>query len=142
MTTISHLPNDKWIITYEFYGAPEAAFAVYYRISPSPLTFNTAPGMPLLPASGVIPVSSPYNIWTPAGGPHGTIVVSDGTHTQLFLNKKLGDPDAWTQLKTLAGTSYTRSLLVLPDDPDRIMIAAGGLLGGEDNMVNVTTVDL
>ena len=129
-------------MTYEFYGAPAEAFAVYYRISSSPLTFNSSPGIPLIPAAGTIPVSSPYNVWTPAEGPHGTIVVSDGTHTQLFINKNLGDPDSWTQLATPAGTSYTRSLLVMPDDPSRIMIAAGGVLGGEDNMVNVTTIDV
>lgn len=142
MPTVSHLPDGNWIMTYEFFGAPEAAFAVYYRISDSPLTFDAQPGIPLLPADGIIPVGSPYNVWTPAGGPQGTIVVSDGNNRELYLNKKLGDPDAWTTLQTPAGSSYTRSLLVLPNDQSRIMIAAGGVLAGEDNKVLVTTIDI
>lgn len=142
MPTVSELPSGDWIMTYEFFGAPEADFAVYYRISDSPLTFDDKPGIPLLPADGTVPVGSPYNVWTPAGGPQGTIVVSDGNHRELYLNRNLGDPDAWTTLRTPAGSSYTRSLLVLPDDPARIMIAAGGVLGGEDNQVLVTTINI
>lgn len=142
MPIVSKLPDGNWIMTYEFYGAVEASFAVYYRISNSPLTFDAQQGIPLLPADGTIPVGSPYNVWTPAGGENGTIVVSDGTHTPLYINKALGDPDAWTTLETPAGTSYTRSLLVLPNDPSKIMIVAGGVLGGEDNSVLVTIIDV
>ncbi|KAK3717728.1 hypothetical protein LTR37_005499 [Vermiconidia calcicola] len=142
MPTISELPDGNWILTYEFYGAPEEAFAVYYRISPDPLTFDQREGVFLSPRDGTIPVGSPYNVWTPAGGPHGTIVVSDGNHRELYLNKELGAPDAWTSLATPAGTSYTRSLLVLSNNPSRIMIIGGGVLGGENNSVLVTTIDL
>ena len=141
MPIVSHLPDDNWIMTYEFYGAVEEDFAVYYRISDSPLTFDSKPGISLN-AGGTIPVGSPYNAWTPAGGPQGTIVVSDGNHRELYLNKKLGAADAWTKIPTPAGTSYTRSLLVLPNDPSRIMIIGGGVLGGEDNSVQVNTIDL
>lgn len=142
MPTVSLLPDGNWIMTYEFFGASEEAFAVYYRISESPLTFDSKEGTFLSPADGTVPVGSPYNVWTPAGGPQGTIVVSDGNHRELYLNKKNGDPNAWTTLATPAGRSYTRSLLVLPNDPSRIMIIAGGVLGGEDNSVLVTTIDI
>ncbi|KAK5681420.1 hypothetical protein LTS10_005950 [Elasticomyces elasticus] len=143
MPIVSHLPDGNWIMTYEFYGAEEYAFAVYYRVSDSPLTFDDKEGVYLNPNdSDVIPHGSPYNVWTPAGGPHGTIVVSDGNNRELWLNKELGAPDAWTTCQTPAGSSYTRSLLVLPNDPSRIMIAAGGVLGGQNNSVLVTTIDI
>ena len=143
MPIVSLLPDGNYIMTYEFFGAPEAAFAVYYRISDSPLTFDSKPGIPLIPQnSDIQPVGSPYNVWTPAGGPHGTIVVSDGNNRELYLNKELGAEDAWTVLETPAGSSYTRSLLVMPNDPSVIMIVAGGVLGGEDNEVLVTTIEV
>jgi hypothetical protein len=142
MPTVSELPDGNWIMTYEFYGAPAADFAVYYRISDSPLTFDAQPGIPLITADRTVPVGSPYNVWTPAGGENGTIVVSDGNNRELYINKALGDAEAWTKLETPAGRSYTRSLLVLPDVPSRVMIAAGGVLGGEDNQVLVTTVEI
>ena len=142
MPIISELPTGDWILTYEFFGAEEGGFHVYYRISDSPLTFDAQPGIPILPADGSSPEGSPYNVWSPAGGENGTIVVSDGNNTPLYLNRALGAEDAWTTLEVPAGASYTRSLLVLPNDPSRIMIVAGGVLGGEDNSVLVTTIDL
>ncbi|KAI7364983.1 BNR/Asp-box repeat protein [Hortaea werneckii] len=142
MPIISELPTGDWILTYEFFGAEEGGFHVYYRISDSPLTFDAQPGIPILPADGSSPEGSPYNVWSPAGGENGTIVVSDGNNTPLYLNRALGAEDAWTTLEVPAGASYTRSLLVLPNNPSRIMIVAGGVLGGEDNSVLVTTIDL
>ena len=142
MPIVSHLPDGNWIMTYEFYGAPEADFAVYYRISDSPLTFDDKEGISLVTQDGTVPVGSPYNVWTPAGGEHGTIVVSDGNNPELYLNKELGAPDAWTKIETPAGSSYTRSLLVMPDNPSIILIAGGGVLGGTDNKVLVTTIYL
>ena len=87
---ISHLPNGKYIMTYEFYGAEEADFAVYYRMNKNPLRFDHSPGQALIAKDGTVPVSSPYNAWTPVGGPDGTIVVSCGTLPEVFENRQLG----------------------------------------------------
>jgi hypothetical protein len=38
--------------------------------------------------------------------------------------------------------SYTRSLMVMPDDPANIMIVGGGRLGGADNKVQVSVVNV
>ncbi|KAL1586879.1 hypothetical protein WHR41_04046 [Cladosporium halotolerans] len=141
MPTVSELPFGNWIMTFEFYGAEEADFAVYYRISRDPRTFGSKPDHALVATDGTITVGSPYNVWTPAGGPLGTIVVSDGNNRELFLNHNLG-AGAWTVLETPAGASYTRALMVMPDDPATIMIIGGGRLGGADNSVQVTTVDI
>jgi hypothetical protein len=141
MPTVSELPFGNWIMTFEFYGAVEANFAVYYRISRDPRTFGSKPDHALIATDGTIPTGSPYNVWTPAGGPSGTIVVSDGNNPELYLNHNLGG-GAWTVLETPAGSSYTRALMVMPDDPAIIMIIGGGVLGGANNSVHVTTVNI
>ena len=84
MTTVSQLPLNQWIMTYEFYGAVEADFAVYYRVANNPLEFNNSIGRPIIATDGTVPVSSPYNVWTPVGGSLGTIVVSCGTLSEVF----------------------------------------------------------
>jgi len=142
MTTVSELPNGQWFMTYEFYGAVEYPFAVYYRLSDSPLTFNSAPGRVIRASDGSLPVSSPYNVWTPVGGKNGTIVVSCGTLSTLFLNTDLAAPGStWKEVATPEGSSYSRSLRVLSNSDD-ILIAGGGPLGGADNSVTVSVVSV
>lgn len=141
MTTVSRLPNGQYILTYEFYGAPQAAFAVYYRIHANPLRFRDVPGRALIATDGSVPVSSPYNVWTPAGGPNGTIVVSCGTLSTVFLNQGLGDPGAWVERPTPEGVSYSRSLRVLPD-ARKILITGAGGLGGTENRVTTSSIEV
>ena len=142
MTTVSELPNGQYIMTYEFGGAPEGAFAVYYRVSDSPLTFNEAEGLVIKATDGTVPFSSPYNVWTPVGGKNGTIVVNCGTLTEIFLNRDLGAPgSAWEKVQTPESVSYTRSLRVL-EDPSKLLIMGGGVLGGTNNSVTVSVVDV
>ena len=141
MTTVSELPNGKYIMTYEFYGAVQAAFAVYYRINESPLKFNESPGQALIAKDGTVPVSSPYNFRTPAGGSEGTILVSCGTLPEVFVNHELGAPHAWTKVSTPEGVSYTRNLRVLPDD-NQILITGAGVLGGTNNRVTTSSIDV
>ena len=133
MSTIAQLPGGKWLLTYEYGGGPNpsnAGFPVYYRISSSPLTFNSATGV-LLSASGTVPTSSPYVVWSPSGGVNGTIVVSANSHTQIFVNTKLGDAGSWVQYSTPQSGAYSRSLRVM-DDPDYLLIMSAGYLGGNN----------
>lgn len=141
MTTVSHLPNGSYFMTYEFYGAPEAPFAVYYRLNENPLDFNSSPGHALIAQDGTVPVSSPYNIWTPAGGSSGSIVVSCGTLSEVFVNHELGAPGSWDKVSTPEGISYTRNLRVLPD-PNQILITGGGPLSGLNNSVTTSSIDV
>lgn len=140
MPIVSELPFGNYIMTYEFVGAEEANLAVYYRISDSPLTFDSKPGMVVRATDGTIPIGSPTNVWTPAGGPLGTIVVSSGDGTEVFLNHDLG-AGAWTKYHTPAGASYTRNLMVMRD-PSQILITGGGALGGQNNNVLATSIDV
>lgn len=142
MTTIAKLPNGEYILTYEFYGAPEAAFAVYYRISPSPLTFANATGQVIKVAgnSTTVPVSSPYVVWSPVGGKNGSIVVSCGTLGEVFVNQNLGQGE-WESVPTAEGISYSRSLRVL-DSGKKVLIVGGGVLGGTENEVTASVLEL
>ncbi|KAK4613480.1 hypothetical protein CLAFUW4_08871 [Fulvia fulva] len=140
MTTVSLLSNGSYLLTYEFYGAVEEAFAVYYRLSSDPTKFDEAGyGALITTAEGKYPVGSPYNVWTPAGGRDGTIVVTCGTDEGVWVSRDL--TESWTYEMTMEKTSYTRSLLV-EQDQKTILIVGGGILGGTDNNVTASTIDV
>jgi hypothetical protein len=148
MTTITQLPNRKYMMTYEYGGGPLAsgstdyAFPVYYRISDSPLTFLSAPGQPLISNDGIQPTGSPYITWSPVGGVNGTIVVSSGSNSQVFVNRALGDVNAWKTVSTPEPVSYTRHLRVL-QNPDHLLIMGGGKLPpSTTNKITVSVIDL
>lgn len=148
MTTVTHLPNGKYMMTYEFGGGPHNSgtdyeFPVYYRISDSPLKFNSAVGYPVVANDGTQPTSSPYITWTPIGGPNGTIVVSSGSFSQIFTNQKLGAVDAWKSIPTPEAISYTRNLRVFKHIPQHLLImGAGALPPSTTNKVTVSVIDL
>jgi hypothetical protein len=148
MTTVTELPNGKYMMTYEFGGGPTVVgtayeFPVYYRISDSPLEFNSAVGYPVVTDQGVQPTSSPYITWSPVGGPNGTILVSSGSYSQVFINQKLGDPDAWKMIPTPEGISYTRNLRVFKHNPNHLLLMGAGVLPpSTTNKVTVSVIDL
>jgi len=141
MTTVSLLPNNQFLMTYEFFGAPEAAFAVYYRISEDPTAFNSAPGQVLRATDGTVPTSSPYNTWSSAGtNGNGIIAVNAASDTDIYLNQCLGAPNAWTRVSTTEIASYSRNLRPLSNDI--LLITGAGPLGGSNNSVTTSTMDL
>lgn len=146
MTTVAQLPNGKFIMTYEFGGGPTSStayeFPAYYRIADSPLLFNSSTGYPIITPNGTQPTSSPYVVWSPVGGPDGTIAVSTGTYSPIFVNQALGKLDAWREVATPESVSYSRHLRVLRN-PDRLLImGAGALPPATDNTVTVSVIDL
>ena len=145
MTTVSHLPNGSYIMTYEYGTAlnpsfPSYGFPAYYRISDSPLTFNSASGYPIISQDGTQPQSSPYNVWSPVGGKFGTIIVSTGTYSEVFVNKELGAPGNWEKVPTVEGVSYSRHLRVLTENENHLLIMGAGLLPPSTN--NSVTVSM
>ncbi|EIN08269.1 BNR/Asp-box repeat protein [Punctularia strigosozonata HHB-11173 SS5] len=142
MTTIAKLPNKQFILTYEFFGAPEASFAVYYRLSADPFAFNSAPGQVVRATDGTVPTSSPYVVWSPVGGPNGTIAVSANSNTEIFLNTGLAaNGSHWIKTSTPASRSYTRHLRVMPNSTE-LMIVGAGVLSGSNNWVNASVIAL
>lgn len=148
MTTVTQLPNGNYMMTYEFGGGPhnggtDYEFPVYYRISESPLEFNNAVGYPVIANDGTQPMSSPYITWAPTGGPNGTIVVSSGSHSQIFTNQELGATDAWKIIPTPEGISYSRNLRVFKHIPQHLLIMGAGVLPpSTTNKVTVSVIDL
>ncbi|KAI1139863.1 glycoside hydrolase family 93 protein [Hypoxylon sp. FL0543] len=132
MPTVALLPNGQYIYTYEYGGGPNPAnsgsFPVYYRLSSDPEKFNSATHHVLRTTDGTVPTGSPYVVWSSAGGANGTIIVSSGCCSEIYINKALGAENAWTKVSTPEGTSYTRSLHVFQEDPGSLLLAGGGQL--------------
>ncbi|KAH7103369.1 BNR/Asp-box repeat protein, partial [Auriculariales sp. MPI-PUGE-AT-0066] len=142
MSTVAALPNGKWILVYEFGGAPEINFAAYWRISDSPLTFASATGYNIRATTGEQTQSSPVVVWTPYGGTNGTLVVSVNNHNGLFINTALGAAgSSWTYLNTNSTRGYSRDVKVLPTD-NQILLTRGGYLGGSSNVVLASVISL
>ncbi|KAF3763310.1 family 93 glycoside hydrolase [Cryphonectria parasitica EP155] len=137
MATVAEMGNGEYIMTYEYCGTE--ACDVYYRISDSPLTFDSATDNKLT-ANGVTPVSSPYVVWSSSGGTNGTIVVSADSNTQIFISTALGDPDSWVEYDTPQSGAYSRHLRVM-DDPDYLLIMSAGYLDS-DNWVTLSVMEL
>ncbi|CDK26058.1 unnamed protein product [Kuraishia capsulata CBS 1993] len=129
MTTVAKLPNGKYIMTYEYGGAPgysSYTFAVYYHIADDPRQFNSSASVPLVATNGDKPSSSPYVIWTEHGGENGTIVVNSQSHSGIYINKALGDPDSWEYVDLDAPRAYTRDLNVIGGDKLVVLGAGAG----------------
>ncbi|KAF2669752.1 BNR/Asp-box repeat protein [Microthyrium microscopicum] len=135
MTTIAELPNGQFILTFEWCGADEGGCPVHYRLSKDPLDFQNSPYYALKTRDRFAPNGSPYVVWTPEGGSHGTIVVSSGGREEVFINKNLGNPGDWVKVSTGAPTSYTRSLMAMADRKN-ILIVGGGVLNGKNNTIS------
>ena len=148
MTTVTRLPNGKYMMTYEYGGGPHNSgtdyqFPVYYRINSNPLDFKDSIGYPLVANDGTQPTSSPYITWSPIGGKNGTIIVSSGSLTEIFINQALGATDAWMKVPTPEGVSYTRHLRVFKGNPNHLLIMGGGHLPpSTTNTITVSVIDL
>ncbi|KAJ7028446.1 BNR/Asp-box repeat protein [Mycena alexandri] len=140
MTTIAQLPNQQYIITYEYGGT--GGFGIYYRLSSSPLTFNGATGLVIQAVTGETPTSSPNVAWTAHGGVNGTIIVSANSHVGVFVNTALAAPGSpWTYVVANGTRSYAREVRILPTN-NQIMLTGGGTLGGATNSVTGTILQL
>ncbi|KAJ5731539.1 uncharacterized protein N7483_006047 [Penicillium malachiteum] len=145
MTTVAKLPNGKYIITYEhgsFFDTADYSFPVTYRIASNPEEFNSAEPIQLIATDGTEPASAPYVVWTSYGGKDGTIIVSAESSSAVYINQALGEGE-WTTIDTPESASYSRSLRILSEgDGNWLVINGGGALGGDDNTVTISVVDL
>lgn len=125
-----------------FFNTSSYSFPLYYRIASDPEKFGSAEHKKLIVSSGTKPTSSPYVVWTPYGGKHGTLIASAGTQSTLFINKNLGEGE-WTEIESPEGHSYTRSLRVLKGHNGRyLLVNGGGVLLGTSNSVTASVMDL
>ncbi|KAI0479419.1 Sialidase [Xylariaceae sp. FL0804] len=150
MLTVAALPEGTYIAAYEFGGGynpgggENYTFPVYYKLARDPEGFGRVDGQLLQTRDGTVPEGSPYVVWTPASGPRGTVVVSSGCCSEVFINRELGAPDAWETMPTPEGISYSRSLIVFRQNPEYFLLAGGGLAPPSTTnqvSVSVTKVD-
>ncbi|MFE1841858.1 RICIN domain-containing protein [Streptomyces sviceus] len=142
MPTVAKLPNGKYVLSYEYGGAPEGNFSVYYKISSDPEAFGSVTGIPLRTTDGVVPQSAPYMTWLPTGGANGTLVVSANSADDLFINTQNGAANTWTRINANVAGGYSRGMTSLPDGHSLLILSAGR--GGSNlaNSVTYSTIDL
>lgn len=146
MTTIAQLPTGDYIMTYEWGHSFSSgySFPVTYRISADPLDFNSSAPISLVAANtGTTPTGSPYVVFSSDGGANGTIVVSCGGRSTVYVNRALGDASAWYEYETPQPTAYSRHLRVFAEDQTKLLIAGGGVLPpATNNTVSLSVVSL
>ncbi|RYP66700.1 hypothetical protein DL770_008755 [Monosporascus sp. CRB-9-2] len=136
MTVVAWIPPlKKWILVYELPVGNSRShgvnYPVNYRFADNPLDFRLSEGLPIVINNKTAPNASPYVVWSPVGGPNGTIVVSDADRSQVYTNRFGGAVNKWEEHVTPAGATYSRAIHILKRHPDHLMI-----FGGEtfDNM--------
>ncbi|KAI0198222.1 glycoside hydrolase family 93 protein, partial [Astrocystis sublimbata] len=130
MTVITYVPpTKKWILVHErpignssSYGSN---YPVFYVTADSPLDFRLSEGEPIVVNNKTVPNASPYIVWSPMGGPNGTIVVSDADRRQVWTNRAGGDISAWEEHTTPAGAVYSRAIQIFKKYPDHLLIYGG-----------------
>lgn len=103
----------KWILVHELPVGNSSSYGVnypvYYHIADEPTKFDSAPGIPIVIDGKVAPNASPHVVWSPAGGPNGTIVVSDADRSEIYTNRFGGDPDKWEMHAIGQPAAYSRA---------------------------------
>lgn len=141
MTVVAKIETiNKWILVHEFPVGNSSSYGVnypvYYRIADDPREFDKAPGIPIVIDKKLAPNASPYVVWSPAGGPNGTIVVSDADRSEIYTNRFGGDPDKWEMHAIEQYAAYSRALHIFRQDPDKLMVLGAATFdeGGPDEL--------
>jgi len=130
MTVVDYIPTiDKWILVHELPVGNSSShgvnYPVYYVLADSPKDFRLHEGQPIVINNATAPNASPYVVWTPYGGPNGTIVVSDADRSQVYTNRFGGAVDKWEEHGTPAGATYSRAIQISRKKPNRLIIYGG-----------------
>ncbi|MFF7639300.1 RICIN domain-containing protein [Streptomyces canus] len=142
MPTVAKLPNGKYVLSYEYGGAPEGNFSVYYKTSSDPEAFGSVTGIPLRTTGGVVPQSAPYMTWLPTGGLNGTLAVSANSADDLFINTQNGAANTWTRINANVAGGYSRGMTSLADGHSLLILSAGRGGSNLSNPVTYSTIDL
>lgn len=88
MTTVTQVKNGSYAMTFEYGGAPNGNFAVWYKMAADPTMFGAATAYPIVGTDTYTPSSSPYLSWTPNGGPHGTAMITCLNDFNVYINSE------------------------------------------------------
>jgi hypothetical protein len=130
MTVVAYIPPiKKWILVHELPIGNSSShgvnYPVYYVMADSPLEFGKSVGQPIVINNTTAPNASPYVVWSPLGGPNGTIIVSDADRAQVYTNRYGGDVNKWEEHGTPAGAVYSRAIQIFSKYPNKLMIYGG-----------------
>jgi hypothetical protein len=124
MPIIAALPNGRFIMVYEIVGLE--GFPVYYKLSDDGLDWARQRNLEIRTVDNYTPGSTPYCVWTPAGGANGTIIVSgrvplDPAGGDFVVNYNNGE-GPWYRMRTpisygrgRGSAGYSRSMVVSQD---------------------------
>ena len=130
MVSVAKMGDEGYLIVYEMIG--ESGGPVYYKTSDSLTNWDyESKGKKLYGPDGEFTGCTPYCVWTPAGGPHGTVVAcgrfgkasSPKTQSKIFLSNDLGktwrtidNPLVWDYLESKdSNPNYADSLGFMVD---------------------------
>ncbi|KAF2852731.1 glycoside hydrolase family 93 protein [Plenodomus tracheiphilus IPT5] len=130
MTIVAYIPPmKKWILVHELPIGNSSSYGVnypvYYVMADSPLDFGREKGCPIIINNTTAPNASPYVVWSPLGGPNGTIIVSDADRSQVYTNSFGGAKDKWEEHATPAGAVYSRAIQIFAKYPNRLLLYGG-----------------
>ncbi|KAI0203882.1 glycoside hydrolase family 93 protein [Astrocystis sublimbata] len=141
MPAITRLPNGSYIFAYEACGSDGCR--VNYRLTRDPLDILSAQSYQLKSTTGTTTTDSPFLVWSSVGDANGTIVLSGGSTSSIFVNQQLGDPDSWVEYTTPQPSAYGRSVVILQDDDSKVLIIGAGYQPpSNDNYVSASVIDL
>ena len=106
MAVTARLPNGQYVMSYEGVGFGGWS-QVYIKFSSDGINWGSGPadlGTPVQTAGGAYVGACPYILWSPAGGPKGTLIISGqflrnspNTDRQFLINTNLGAGN-WTMI--------------------------------------------
>ncbi|KAH6876379.1 family 93 glycoside hydrolase [Thelonectria olida] len=141
MPGLALLPNGEYIFTYEACGTDGCR--LHYRLTSDPLNVLEAASYSLVSTAGTRPVSSPYVVWSSVGGENGSIIVSGGSTSNIFVNQNLGAAGSWVEYTVPQPRAYSRALMLFNEDDNLLAIMGAGFLPPSSvNQVSVSVVDL
>ena len=138
MSVVTYIPPlKKYMLVFEHGNGTRSpggnSYPDSYKLANSPLLFDAAPPLAIeakdmngTAVQTLEPGSAPYVVWSPVGGANGTIVVTDGNHKKLFVNRLGGAIDGWETRDVPQPHGYARSLHVLNTHPDHLMVIGAG----------------
>ncbi|KAK8169906.1 hypothetical protein IWX90DRAFT_192458 [Phyllosticta citrichinensis] len=139
-------PVNQYLMTYEYGGAMENAFAVYYKISEDPRNFDSVPGNVLRGPMGEVPSGAPYAAFVGGGvsPTDGTIIISSSNEYNLYVNRRADASGPWETLSSDAPKAYARC--VVPLNAQQILVVGAGPLDpgnyGQLNSITANVVDI
>jgi hypothetical protein len=123
MPVVAKMGNGNYIMSWECVCGGSVYTSV--KTASDPESWNAPDAGSKIAGSG----GTPYIVWTPSGGPNGTLVQSSNASGDILVNRAYGAPGSvWTQIRATVGKGYSRSFVILSDSNTLFEISP--VLGG------------